>query len=188
MINKFPKTAASKWQRYTNIERGFMIYIVLLILSILIFPVYHINWGGVDKEVFRLFDIYSISTSIFIIFCVVFLIFWNISFRFKKIIYILLGFKENDALVNFGILLILIVSYISIADAVLMIGLYDAYVGFSSGYYISGLLLIFGLIRNIVLAIDLSTNKKKNRMINIKSNLSNNKDDDQEKIKSLFDK
>lgn len=182
MINKFPNKAMKKWTRYTNIEKWFIVYCILLTISILAFPILHI-W---NTETFYLFNIYSVTTSLLVIISLLFLIIWSISFRFKKVIYILFWFKENEALINFWILMLITISYISIWDTVnILKNIYDYNINIWSWYYISWLLLIIWLIWNIILAVDLSQTKKKNRIINIIQKWPN--DNENDTIKSLFD-
>ena len=83
--------------------------------------------------------------------------------------------------------MLITIAYISIWDTVnILKQTYDHNLAIASGYYITWFLLIIGLVRNIVLALDLSKDKKKNRIINIAQKWSNEKDS-QDRIRWLFD-
>ncbi|UFX83087.1 hypothetical protein [Candidatus Absconditicoccus praedator] len=189
MINKIPNTTLKKWNRFDGIEKGFIIYLLVLIITIFSFPIIEVSPTGTDEVInFFIFNSYTITTFLIISIFLVFLVLWNTSFRFKKLIHILVGFKENDAILNFGILLLITISYISISDVVNLLRENVSYsIGIGYGYYITGFVLIIGLIWNLFLALNLSKDKKKNKLINViqKGQESNSQKDH---IKSLFDK
>ncbi len=188
MVNKLPNTAVKKWKRYSNIEKWFIGYIFILIASIIALPIINIyssTWNLNNQ--FYIIDILSITSLFFLIFILLFLLAWNISFRFKKLIHLLFWFKENEAIVNFWILILITILYIGIWDTIsLLKDTYDYNLWIWIWYYITWFILIVWLIRNIILALDLSKDKKKNRIINIIQK--ENTKQETEWLKSLFDK
>ena len=52
---------------------------------------------------------------------VAFLLFWNISYRFKEHVYKTVTFPQSDPLVNFGLLVILTVTFFGIGDVVTLL-------------------------------------------------------------------
>ena len=189
MINKFPKTASKKWNRFDKLEKWFIVYCLILIISIFSFPIITINPASWPETQFYIFSTYTITTFLVILFLLIFLLLWNSSFRFKKLIHILVGFKENDAILNFGILLIMIVTYISISDTVSLLRENVSYsIWLGIWYYITGIIIIIWLIWNLFLALNLSKSNKKNKIINIIQKNNNNADHTNDSIKSLFEK
>ncbi|MFZ5341666.1 MAG: hypothetical protein ACOZBL_03855, partial [Patescibacteria group bacterium] len=92
---------------------------------------------------YTIFNPYMVRTYIVLSISFVFLIFWNVSFRFKKLINLLVGFKENDALLNFLVLWFISFALLTIQDtANLMYNSLSTLVKLSSGYYIIFSLLI----------------------------------------------
>ena len=116
MINKFPKKINKKWNRFDKIEKIFIIYLFILTICFLFVPVLkQIDFTTNSiKETYSLFNKNFIILDIFIIIFLTTLLFRNTSFRFRKLIYILIGFKENEGLLNLGILSSLLLILITI--------------------------------------------------------------------------
>lgn len=196
MINKIPKTVMGKWQRYTKLEKWFIVYCLLLILIVLLTPIWQRkdieSWDLLNNigifEHYRLNE-YILTTWIILILTLLFLLFWNISFRFKKAIHNLIWFKDNDALLNFIFLWIISVVYLGIFDTTRLLSQEssDSVTIYEYAPYI-WLYLIIWLIWNLFLALNLSKNKKKSQMINIVQHKSQAEEINQKKeIKWLFE-
>lgn len=96
------------------------------------------------------------------------LLWWNTSFKFKNIIISYFGFKENDALFNFGFLWVITTAFLAIGDA---IGVVrdgpSAATNVTFWYYIIELLLIAGLILTLISIIQKAKVTSKTKIINI---------------------
>lgn len=101
------KRATQKRNRYDSFEKQFLIYVVLLSLACYFLPLFQIvQWNSViTKSSLLSFNmgISAILTSIILIF----LLFWNSSYRFKRFFYSYIWFKESDGVINFWLMLIL---------------------------------------------------------------------------------
>jgi len=92
MKTKFPKQALKKWSRYTKFEKIFILYCIILLVVSVSLPIITYKISMTNEDFIKLYmrDMSMIKT--FVVFAVlfIFLILWNISFRFKRIINILI--------------------------------------------------------------------------------------------------
>ncbi len=183
MINKFPKKAYKKWNRFDKFEKGFIVYCILLPIIILSLPIIQI-----ENQNFYTVNSYNITTSAIIIFLIAFLILRNTSFRFKKIINIIIWFRENDALLNFWILTIIAISYLSIADTIHIINqTFTTQIQLITGYYIILTIIIIGLVWNLFLALNFTKDRKKNKIVNVIQKWGDEDKNPKEDLKWLFE-
>lgn len=167
MIKKFPKQVAGKWKRYNLLEKGFLAYTLLLWASIIFLPL--ISYTPLNTStsvVYTLYNTYFLHIAVMISICLAVLFVWNLSYRFKNAVHMLIGFKDNDAFINFILLWIIGICYIAIGDNVNLVK--NNYINtytLDIGYYTTGLLIIIGLIYNLFLAISFSKNRKKHWMV-----------------------
>jgi len=173
MINKFPKRLNKKWNRFNKIEKIFIIYVIVLAVSFVFLPVLKtvdVNTLQINQT-FSLFNKNLWILDIFIIFNLFLLFLRNISFRFRKLIYVLIWFRENEWLVNLWILINLLIILISIWSTInfLNSGIFSS-IKLHWWYYILSILLIIGLIYNLILSLNFSHKRKNANLVNIVRN------------------
>jgi hypothetical protein len=116
--NKANKTILKlfhKVARYTKNQKIFVLYLVVVAVFMLLFPIVKIVPVDV-KVVDRIFLLSGPYFPLMVIVyaCMLILLAWNMSFRFKNMIIHLFGFKEDDALFNFGFLFVILASFLAI--------------------------------------------------------------------------
>jgi len=190
MFNKFPQKVVWKWNRFDWIEQWFILYCFLLAAVIIFSPIIQIiplNGGQIQN--YYILNKYMIEIDIIIISSLVFMIIWNLSFRFKSLINILIWFKENDALLNFLILFLISTSFLSVSTTIkLLKNNFSNSIQLTYYYYLVWWLLIIWLLWNLLLALKLSKWKRKWQIINISNYDHTKKQEDEEKfIKWLFE-
>jgi len=108
-----------KFGKFTNYELRFSIYLVVLcvlFLFLLFAPIIKIEtlWGSIMR--FRLFSWSFVWTMVIALIALIVLVGWNFSTKFKNLFLTYFGWRENDSLVNFLSLFILITVFLSIKN------------------------------------------------------------------------
>ncbi len=75
------------------------------------------------------------------------------SFRFKNFIIGYFGFKENDALLNFGFLFLIATAFMSIGDTINVVGTSTQTITVTGSYYFIQLVLLLGLVLTLISVI-----------------------------------
>lgn len=191
MLHKFPKQAASKWNRFTNIEKWLLVFYVILIAMFLYFPVFEI-WdisnSSLQPHQYTLFNKYMLRTWVLTILSLLFLLLWNWSFRFKKMIHTIVWFKENDALLNFIVLWFISYSMISSIDTIKFVqDNVSQTIRVSPSFYVVLVALIVGLLANLILALTYAKARKKNQIVNISKQTDKDEREKEREIRWLFE-
>jgi hypothetical protein len=184
-MNKFPKLIDKKWSRYSKIEKVFILYLFILLISEFLLPIIKI-----ESVSYALLNTKFLLTSLILLFTLIFIIFWNTSFRFKAFIKTIFSFEQNDAILNFGVLFLHITILVFAKDMISLLSFSRSsdYYTLDYGFYILAWLLVLGLIWNLFLAIDLSIgNKKRAHYSKIVSSLPEQEKIDSKDVKSLFE-
>jgi uncharacterized membrane protein len=172
MIKKFPRKVNKKWSRFNRLEKVFIIYSILLPFLMFFLPIIKKVdlLSGKTVARFTIFNQQFWTLDIFVILLLGALILWNTSYRFRKFIYLLVGFRENEGLVNFAILFNLTMILLSIGSTIKLINAYFLQsIKLDYGFYVLSFYLIIGLAFNLILSLNFSTKKKKNHLITITS-------------------
>lgn len=106
-----------KFKRFNILDSVFLIYMIILCISfvILLFvPIIRIEQWNIMK--FRLFSWNFVWTMVIVLFSLAILIGWNFSTKFKNLFLTYFGWRENDSLVNFLFLFILITVFLTIRN------------------------------------------------------------------------
>lgn len=171
MLQKFPQKTIKKWTRFNIFEQWYIIYSLILSLLIAFLPIFQVGWimSWYETQSFWLTNNwYFMNTGIIIITFLIIMILRNISFRFRKMIQFFVWFKDNEALVNFGILLLICIAFVGIWDTInLFWERVSTGIKLLYGYYIISWFLILWLIGNLLLAVNFSKNKKRSQLVNI---------------------
>jgi len=184
-MNKFPKIIDKKWKRYNKIEKFFLIFLFVLLIAEFILPIISIEWSK-----YSFINTQFLLTSIILFFTLVFIIVWNVSYTFKGFIKSVFGFEQNDAILNFWVLFLHASILIHTKDMISLLAVSRSadYYTLEYWFYILGALIVFWLIWNLFLAINLSatlSNRRKNNYSKIVGTNIQEKEEKKE-IKTLF--
>ena len=110
------------------------------------------------------------------------------SFRFKNIVIDYLGFKENDDLINFVFLWIIITVFFAIGNTIKLSGSVTSTIWLTTSYYFTWIYLLGGLIfclYSIVKSAKLHSGKT--RIINVIDEKAHNEIGNRKSLHGLFD-
>jgi len=163
------KRLLQKFTRFTKQQKVFVLYLFLLILCMVFLPIIRISPFNAASHSVWLFNIHLLKTLLIVAVCLVVLVAWNISFKFKNFVIGYFGFKENDALVNFGFLFLIATSFLSISDTINVIGTTTQTIKVTNfGYYFIQVFLLLGLILTLLSVIKhAKENGIKTKIVNV---------------------
>ncbi len=187
---RFPKSIQSKWNRYSFFEKIFILYCIILFLWFFL-PIIKIeSLVSSQPNYYSLFSNDFFFTTILLFICVLFLLLWNCSYKFKKLINVILWFKDDNYLLNFIVLLMATLTFVSIWDVVNFLRKYvTTQVSFTVSYLFLWFLLILWLIWNLIMVLKTSKSNSRTKIVNV-VDFENQEDDsskDDIEYKSLFD-
>jgi hypothetical protein len=107
-----------KFTRFTKQQKVFVLYLFALIFFLIALPIIRISPVNVVSHSVRLLNGHLFKTLIIILACLIVLVAWNTSFKFKNFVIGYFGFKENDALVNFGFLFLIATAFLGMGDTI----------------------------------------------------------------------
>jgi len=111
-----------RFSRFTKQQKVFVLYLFLLIFFMMILPIIKISPVNAVSRSVWLFNIHLFKTLLIVLVCLIVLLARNMSFKFKNFVIAYFGFKENDALVNFGFLFLIATAFLSISDTINVVG------------------------------------------------------------------
>jgi len=178
-----------KIARYTKEQKAFVLYLIVLIFFLLLFPIIKVTPSSpnIDNYYIRLVNWNFFGPMLIIFLSLAVLLWWNMSFRFKNVIINLFGFKENDALFNFGFLWVVITAFLTMGGTVRIFKDITNAVSFTKIYYIDWLLLIFGLVLTLLVLIKKVKTAEKANIVNIVDEDSLKESKSKKNLKWLFD-
>jgi len=184
-MNKFPKIIDKKWKRYNKIEKFFLIFLFILLIAEIFIPFVSIDWIK-----YSFINSAFLLSSVILLFTLVFIIVWNSSYTFKWFIKSVFGFEQNDAILNFWVLFLHASILIHTKDMISVIWLNQSFniYNLNYGFYILWALIVFGLIWNLFLAVNLSATLSNKRKSNYSKIVWANIQEKEEKkeVKTLF--
>ena len=183
------KRLLQKFTRFTKQQKVFVLYLFLLILCMVFLPIIRISPFNAASHSVWLFNIHLLKTLLIVAVCLVVLVAWNISFKFKNFVIGYFGFKENDALVNFGFLFLIATSFLSISDTINVIGTTTQTIKVTNfGYYFIQVFLLLGLILTLLSVIKhAKENGSKTKIVNVVDEESIRDIHNKQSIKWLFE-
>ena len=109
-----------RFARFTKQQKVFVLYLFVLTFGLLVLPIIKITPLNPNDNIHRfwLLNIHLFKTFLIIFASIVVLFAWNMSFQFKNFVIGYFGFKENDALVNFGFLWIIATAFLVVGDSI----------------------------------------------------------------------
>ncbi len=185
-MHKFPRIINKKWKRYSKIEKVFIVYLFVLLILELLLPFIHI-----DQTDYSFVNSYFPLTWIISMFTLVFIIFWNSSYTVKWVVKEIFWFEYNEAILNFWVLFLHASLIIYSKEFVSIIQQWQSSQFYTLNYwfYILWIMIILWLIWNLFVALNLSMfDKKRINYTKVVSSPSINQEDEENKMKSLFDK
>lgn len=140
----------AKFSKFSKHQKLFVSYLILLATFLILLPI--INVSPVNDQWYNVRLIWwnFFKTMIIILVSMIVLFGWNISFRFKNFIINYFWFKENDALVNFGLLWIVATSLISIWDTINTVNDVTQTISKTSSYYFIQIFILIGLVLTVI--------------------------------------
>jgi len=119
---------------------------------------------------------------------VIFLIARNMSFSFKNIVINYLGFKENDDLINFAFLWIIITAFFAIGNTINLSGSVTSTITLTNSYYFTWMYLLGGLIFCLYSVVkSAKSHVGKTKIINVIDEKSFKDIDNKKSLHGLFD-
>ncbi len=182
-VKKFFSKLATRFSNYKNTKKRFVLYLVALTIVLLIFPV--VKMG--DRW-YRMLS-FSNPSSFIVLLSLVGLFCWNLSTSFKNWISKVCSLREDEPLVDFGLLWMIVCVFMWIIDIIPIV--YEAYgkVGISGSAWVVGLMLLAGLVWSFISVRKASSkNSKKAKILNIvEENHSKSESSKTSKVTHLFD-
>jgi len=153
-IMEFVTKVINKFSKFSKHQRMFVSYLVILAAILIFLPIikYSPNNSVVNDSWYKVWLLWwnFFKTMIIILVSMVALLGWNVSFKFKNFIINYFWFKENDALVNFGLLWIVATSFISIWDTINTVNDVTQTISKTSSYYFIQIFILIGLVLTVI--------------------------------------
>ncbi len=111
-VKKFFSKLYTRFSNYRNTKKWFVLYLIVLAFCLFFFPVVEANW---DK-VWFLFSSMLWKSSIVILIAMIWLFLWNLSISFKGWITKLCALREDEPLVDFVLLWIIVSVFMWVMD------------------------------------------------------------------------
>ncbi len=142
-----------RFTRFTKQQKVFVLYLFVLAFLLLVLPIIRITPVNDSAHSIWLLNGHLFKTFLIVLACVAVLFAWNMSFQFKNFVIGYFGFKENDALVNFGFLWIIATSFLSIGDTINVVSSTTQTINVTSSYYFVQLFLLLWLVLTLLSVI-----------------------------------
>lgn len=111
-VKKFFSKLVTRFSNYRNTKKWFVLYLVVLTLCLLIFPIVTADW---DRS--RLLFSWTLwRSSIIITLALIALFAWNLSISFKSWMTKLCSLREDEPLVDFVLLWIIVSAFMWVMD------------------------------------------------------------------------
>lgn len=179
-----------KLKRFNIHDSIFLWYTVLLCLLLLIAPIIKITslWSW-DTLKYRLLSGNFVWTMVVVLLCLVVLIWWNFSTKFKNLFITYFGWRENDSLVNFLSLFVMITAFLSIKNAINISSNATSTISFTWWWNFILIWLLVGIIFTLVSVVKWAQKTwKKTKIINVVDDEHRQWETTKEEIKKwLFD-
>lgn len=131
-----------RFARFTKQQKVFVLYLFVLAFFLLILPIINITPVNAVSHSIWLLNGHLFKTFLIVFVCVAVLFAWNMSFQFKNFIIGYLGFKENDALINFGFLWVIATSFLGVGDAINVVSTTTQSISLTGSYYFLQIFLL----------------------------------------------
>ena len=157
-----------KFARYTKQQRIFVLFLFGLIWLLVLFPIIKVKPVSDEGYSVWLLNGNFFRTLLVIVASLAALIGRNVSYRFKNMVIGYFGFKENDSLVNFGLLWIIATSFMGVGDAIKVVNDVTWTIKLSGIYYFTQIYILAGLVLTLVSVIkSAKEHSNKTKVINM---------------------
>lgn len=176
-----------KFGRFNLREKVFLVYLLILVIFLLTTPIITISslrWGATSKNFWIFWSWEYIWTMFIILLSLIVLIWWNVSVKFKNLFSMYFGWKENDSLINFLFLFIIITAFLSIKNTVNIASSATSTISFTWWWVFVLVLLLIGIWITLVSVIKWAQKTwKKTKIINIVDEDHNQSESTKDEIK-----
>lgn len=184
-----------RFNRFTLHEKIFLAYLFILCIFLLFVPVIKVSLASdLNNSDITRFWIFNTSRymwiMIIILISLVILVWWNVSTKFKNLFLTYFGWKENDSLINFLFLFIIISVYLSIKSTVnIAHNSITSTIGFTWWWNFTLVWLLIGIIFTLISVVKWAQKTwKKTKIINVVDEDHKQSESMKEEIKKwLFD-
>lgn len=157
-----------KFGRFTKHQKVFVLYLWALAFFLVVLPLIKISPVNDASHSVWLFNGHLFKSLLIVLLSMAVLLARNISFKFKNFVIGYFGFKENDALLNFGFLWIIATAFLGIGDAIGVVGTSTQTIKVTWAYYFIELFLLLWLVLTLVSVIrHAKENSSKTKIVNV---------------------
>ncbi|MCF7835187.1 hypothetical protein K9M48_04015 [Candidatus Gracilibacteria bacterium] len=187
-FKRFISKTFHKFDRYGKNQRLFILYLIVLAFCLVFFPIVSVtSSGAIEGYSVRLISGYYFKSMLIIFLSLAALILRNSSFRFKNFVITYLGFKENNYLVNFGLLRVITTAFFGITDTINVIDWIKSVNTTGTAKFVQ-ILLLLGLIFTLVSVVKgAKQNSSKTKIVNIVDENVIKENQNKRVFKGLFD-
>lgn len=164
-VTKFFKKLYTRFMNYNNSKKWFVLYLVILSLVLLFFPLIEIKPIGADITTYRLFSTAYLKSLIVVLISLAFLFGWNTSIQFKKKVIELFALREDEPLVDFSLLWVITTIFMGILDTMGIAQNFAGTISLTHWTTVSEILLVGGLVRSFINILKLSKQTTKHTKI-----------------------
>jgi len=154
-VIKRGKRMYTKFMNYNNSKKRFILYLFILTVCLLLLPIIKvsdikgISW--MEEETYALlFSKKYLISKVVILISLFFLLWWNISVKFKKKIIDVFSLREDEPLVDFSLLWVITSVFMGIVDTIEIATEVSGRISLTKWAVISQLLLLWGLVRAFI--------------------------------------
>lgn len=160
-----------RFGRFDLREKVFLVYLIFLLVALLVCPVVNVTslrWWATSRNFWIFWSWEYVGTMLVVLISLVILIWWNLSVRFKNFFSTYFGWKENDSLINFLFLFIIITVFLSIKNTVNIASSATSTISFTGWWVLILVLLLIGIIYSLISVFKWAQRTwKKTRIINV---------------------
>jgi len=176
-----------RFSRFNLREKVFLVYLLILVVSLLLAPVINVTslrGSGSSRNFWIFWSSEYLWTMFIILISLVVLIWWNVSVKFKNLFSMYFGWKENDSLINFLFLFIIITAFLSIKNTVNIASSATSTITFTWWWVFVLVLLLIGIWITLVSVVKWAQiTWKKTKIINIVDEEHNQMESTKDEIK-----
>lgn len=177
-----------KFMRFTKDQKTFVLYLFGLAFLLLFFPIISITPVADESYGVWLLNWHFFTTMVIVFLSVFFLIARNMSFSFKNIVINYFGFKENDDLINFAFLWVIITAFFAIGNTINLSGSITSTITLTNSYYFTWMYLLGGLVFCLYSVVKAAkSHVGKTKIINVIDEKSFKDIDNKKSLHGLFD-
>lgn len=157
-----------RFGKFSKHDLIFLWYLIILCFVLLICPIVKIASLKWDILSFRLFGKSFVWTMLIVLLSLVVLFWWNFSTKFKNLFLTYFWGRENDALVNFLFLFIIITSFLSIKNSINIASSATSTISYTGWWNFILVWLLVGIIFTLISVFKWAQKTgKKTKIINV---------------------